>query len=162
MNRDVKKISWDGKRMTVRYEVPRAGGTDEYEMSCVDAPQASLKAALNALIPHVADICELPSVYCADLEVRGVSYSYGGDNRVLGATITALKHVGTANAPLVLNTPHLASEPYAEGGDEDKLLSPEATEHLQTLAAETIKYVDGQREQLMLFAAGVEGDASKD
>jgi hypothetical protein len=152
MNRDVKKVSWDGERVVVRWEVPRKGGTDEFSISCLDAPAPELLVALAGLRTDVAEICELPATYCANLEIRGVSFSYGGEARVMGATITALRHVTTANAPLVLNTPHLAEEPYAEGGDTDKLLSSVAVEALNLVASEALRYVDGHRAQGDLFA----------
>lgn len=159
MHRDVTKIAWDGERVKVRFEVPRGEGVDEFEMSCVDAPAPGLQKALCQLVGHVQEILELPADYCANLEIRGVSFSYGGEGRVMGATITALKELTTANAPLVLNTPHLASAPY--NADEDPgaggpLLSDEAVEDLMQLQAEVLGYVDGQRMQGDLFS-GVAG-----
>lgn len=154
MNRDVKKISWDGERVKIRYEVPRSNGVDEYEMNCTDAPTSGLTSALGALKKHVATICELPAGYVEKgVEIRGVSFSYGGDDRVMGATITALKTVSTANAPLVLNTPHLPSNSYTE---DDAGLTPtlprECIDDLRQLQAEVLAYIDGQRVQLDLLA----------
>lgn len=150
--RDVKKTSWDGKRVLVRWEVSRIDGIDEFEMSSADQPAEELTAALVALRPRVAEICQLPEAYCADMEIRGASFSYGGEGRVMGATITALKPVTTANAPLVLNTPHLASDSYTEDGEADKALSTAAIGALENLHVEALRYVDGHRAQRDLFA----------
>lgn len=153
MNRDVTKISWDSERVKIRFEVPRTEGVDEYEMNCTDAPKPALTKALSALRKHVAEICQFTQLYVGDMEIRGVSFSYGGDDRVMGATITALKKLSTANAPLVVNTPHLPSAPYT---DEDEamtlLLSADCTDDLRQLQAEVLAYIDGQREQLDLLA----------
>lgn len=158
MTRDVTKISWDGERVKIRFEVPREDGVDEFEMSCIDVPAPSLTKGLQALKPHVRDILELPPAYCEWLDIRGVSFSYGGEGRVMGATITALKKLKAANAPLVLNTPHLASAPY--GDDEngtEKLLSSATVETLRELQAEVLAYVDGQRAQHDMFAGAPAG-----
>lgn len=155
MDRDIRKVSWDGKRVLVRYEISRPGGVDELELSCVEAPGHDLLAALRALRDHVAQICELSKPYCADLEIRGASFSYGGDDRVMGATITALKKLRQANAPLVINTPHLASRPYSDNEDgNDKLLPDETTTALECLMDAALRYVDGQRAQHDLFLTG--------
>src|SRR5689334_4983658 len=102
MLRRLVKLSYDGKKLLARWSVTRPGGEDEHELLCHDAPKPELLDALKALRPSVATICELDSDYCADLEVRGASFSYGGERHVMGATITALKKLDTANAPLVL------------------------------------------------------------
>jgi len=160
MQRDVTKVSWDGERVLVRFECIQLKGVDEFEFKCCDEPAPELLSALNALRPHVADICDLPDGYCADLEIRGASFSYGGEGRVMGATITALKKLATANAPLVLNTPHLASAPYNEDTDDGLLLPGEAVDALRALQEQSLKYVDGQRMQTDLFAKPAAAQAS--
>lgn len=163
MSRRLKKVSYDGKRVLVRWEVPKLKGTDEHELHCCDEPANGLRLALELLRPHVLLICELPEAYGeVGLEVRGASFSYGGEDEVMGATITALKHVGTANAPLVLNTPHLASAPYSEEGDASgPLLSRNAIEALDHLSREAFRYVEGYRAQGDLFA-GQESPADRE
>jgi hypothetical protein len=160
MQRDVRKVSWDGERVVVKWEIPKPGGIDKYQLSCVDAPARELTDALNAMRRHVADICELPAKYGDSLEIRGASYSYGGDDRVMGATITALKKLTTANAPLVINTPHLPEHPYSKGGEEMALpLPPAAAEALHELARQALRYVEGHRVQRDLFAKPADVDA---
>lgn len=151
-NRDIRKVSWDGERVLVKWEVMQPKGVDEFQLSCVDAPATDLLDALAALRPRVAEICQLPEEYCASMEIRGVSFSYGGEGRVMGATITALKPLATANAPLVVNTPHLASESYSEDGPTDKLLSTAAIVALEAVMVEALRYIDGHRAQRDLFS----------
>lgn len=151
--RDVTKIGYDGERVRVEWEQVRASGVDEYKLSCCDHPHATLTDALGKLREHVATICCLSESYCREMEIRSVSFSYGGDERVMGATITALKKLSTATAPLVLNTPHLASASYNADQDEGigPLLSEDAVEALEELQVEAMRYVDGWRSQLELF-----------
>jgi hypothetical protein len=156
--RRVVKVSYDQKKVLVRYEQPRAGDADEFEIVCKDKPAPEFVAALVALRKHVAEICELGDLYCKDLEVRGASFSYAGEGEVMGATITALKKVTTARSPLVLNTPHLPSEPYTE---DDKsgtpCLSDEAVGALDDLCLRALEYVDGKRAQVEMFADAAKG-----
>jgi hypothetical protein len=79
------------------------------------------------------------------LTVRGVTITWTND--IMGACITALKALKGANAPLVLNTPHLPSEPYSEGGSPDFLLPEETAENIGALLNEAEAYIRGERAQ---------------
>lgn len=143
------KIKYDGLKVRIEYEVEREGSEpDEYSLFSADAPATSFQAALTALREDVIAICELPAEQIDKLHIRGVSLSH--TNGILGACITALKSVETANAPLVLNTPHLPSAPYSD--NPEPVLSPETRERLVLLMAEAQKYVDGERAQANLFS----------
>jgi len=156
MARRLRKLSYDGRKVLVRWEIPKKGDWEGYELDSPDAPAPSFSTALHALRTHIATICELPEKYCGDLDVRGVTCSYGGDKDTLSVTITALKHVKTANAPLVLNTPNLPAEPYNDSDDDASTpVLEEATEAaILALAAEAFRYLDGHRAQSDLFPTG--------
>jgi hypothetical protein len=151
-DRRVTKVSYDGKRVKVQYQIPRAEKEepDEFALVCNDRPAPTLLLALEGLRPHVAAICQLPAKYCEMMEVRGASFSFAGPDEIMGAVITALKSLPTARGPLVLNTPYLSSAPMSET-DEAPLLSPAAREALEEVAREGLRYVDGEREQGDLF-----------
>lgn len=127
---------------------------DELSLLCAAPAKQSFYDALESLVPFVAEICEQPQTWAQSVEVRGVSFSYGGENEVMGATISALKTLEKSNSPLVINTPHKSSEPYNEGGDETICLSDEATAALYHLQRETQLYLDGHRAQLSLEFEG--------
>lgn len=149
--RRVSKVSYDGKLVLIRYQLLRKdGNVDEFEFKCHDQPAGPFKVALTSLREYIAEICQLPAEYCGDLEVRGCSYSYSDDG-IMGVTITALKPLRTANAPLVLNTPHLMSAPM-DDNDVQPLLSADQVIALDEVRQRAIEYVDGQRAQLNLFA----------
>lgn len=147
MARRLRKISYDGRRVLVRWEAPRKGDVDEHELASGDKPLPALQEALHALREHVAEICDLPAAWCNDLQIRGVSCSYAGDEETLGVTITCLKALESASSPLVLNTPHIPVEPFGDS----PCLSEACEIAILTLEKEAFRYVDGHREQTDLF-----------
>lgn len=143
------KIKYDGAKVRIEYEVEREGKEpDEYSLFSGDAPTTAFQAALGELRQDVIAICELPLEQIDKLHIRCVSVSH--TNGIMGACITALKSVQTANAPLVLNTPHLPSAPYSD--NPEPLLPAETCERIRALMAEAQKYIDGERAQGDLFA----------
>lgn len=147
------KITSDDK-INLEYEnLNKQGNWDEHTMKSAAEPLPSFHHALDNLIPHVVDICELPKGdnLSHSYTVKGVSLSYGGENEVMGATITATRSLAFANSPLVLNTPHKAEDVYSPGGGEDMLLTDECVADLYKLIDEAEKYLSGKRAQADLF-----------
>lgn len=147
------KITSDDK-LHIEYEKQNDLGTyDEYAMKSSEEALPSMYHAFDNLIPHVVEICELPDgdnlqhVYT----IKGVSFSYGGDDEVMGATITATRALKNTNAPLVLNTPHKPQYAYADGADDSNCLTSECVEDLLLLCDEAQKFLDGKRAQTSLF-----------
>ena len=107
---NITKVKYAGEKVRIEYTIDRADGgeADEYTLQSADKPLPSFETALLALTPDVVDICELDTLSAAHITVRGVTFTWKHD--IMGACITALKTLTTANAPLVLNTPHLPSE----------------------------------------------------
>jgi hypothetical protein len=148
------KIKFDGSKVRIEYEVERKPEVepDEYALISSDLPTLEFIEALADLAQDVAGICELPESDTAKIAVRGVSLSH--TNGILGACITGLKSVKTANAPLVLNTPHLPSEPYSDNLAEPTL--PTATcGRIHVVIDHAQRYIDGERAQGDLLAATV-------
>jgi hypothetical protein len=151
----IKRVKYDGSCVRIEYQVERgdAGEPDEYAVACRDEPRQAFRDALAALADDVVEILELPAAYRPGLTARGVSFSWTEVEAgiVLGATITAHKHLMTAHAPLILNTPHLPEEPYSPTGDDRCCLDPECVGRLRDLIAETEAYLAGSRAQGQLF-----------
>ena len=147
------KISRDSK-VSLTYEQKCQGSWDEYVVNCSERPNSSFRGALAALIPYVVEMCELPQSYEPRVTVGSVSFSYGGEKEVMGATISASMALDNSNCPLNLNTPHKASESYTDSeGDPKALLSEECVVVLDELSYQAQRYLDGDREQLGLFDA---------
>ncbi|CAG0945174.1 hypothetical protein ANRL1_02181 [Anaerolineae bacterium] len=148
------KIKFKDGKVFIEYEVKRQDDKDpdQFSFSSADSPQPSFPAALQALAEDVVEMCELAETDTVKIEVKGVSFSYGGADEIMGATIVAQKRLRYSNTALNLNTPHKASEPYSEGGDESLCLTDDCTKRLTRLMDEAKQYIEGVRAQMDLFA----------
>jgi hypothetical protein len=153
------KIKYDGSKVQLLYERERKeGDPDEFSLHSGDNPAPEFDQALQALAVDVASICELGAEAAQKLKVRGVTLTYAHD--ILGACVTALKSLVTANSPLVLNTPHLPSMAYSGNGDDPNPVLPDGmVVRLDALTAQAKRYLDGDRAQGSLFSE--EGDTAK-
>jgi len=154
----IRKVKFDGQRVEILYEQEKDIGMDEYSLKCTDKPLETFVNALDALRPAVAELCELPMKWGENLEVRGVSFSYEGDQEVMGAVISALKPLANSSCPLVINTPHACEEPPSPTA-EANLLPEKAVEALKAVISQAKKYIAGERDTVPLFK-GEEKDSS--
>ncbi|HEX8030314.1 MAG TPA: hypothetical protein VF491_17690 [Vicinamibacterales bacterium] len=151
MDKRFTKIKYDGSKVRLEYEVVReAGDPDEFTLFCADPPAREFAEAIAALADDVIAICELSPSDVTKVRVRGVTLTYSHD--VLGACITALKTLKTADAPLVINTPHLPEVPYSEGNDAAPTLAGGTVARLHALIDQAERYLNGDRAQGSLLA----------
>jgi len=141
-------------RIEIKYQQKnQTGGWNEFSLSCIEQAEPEFYTALSALAADVVEMCEQPESYIDRIKVRGVSYSYGGDAEVMGATISAGMTLLNSNCPLNMNTPHKASDSYNDGpADEKQLLSGDCFDRLRSLHSLAERYVKGTRAQGDLFA----------
>lgn len=146
------KQTKEGK-IHVEYEVKNSkGGMDEFSFTCSDEPKPEFTIALKDLAQDVLDMCELPEEYLPRVIVTGVSFSYGGEAEVMGATLIAQMKLTKSNVNLNLITPHKIEEFYSEsGGDPAQLLAEECVRRLKELIDQAGDYVQGIRVQGQLF-----------
>lgn len=146
----ITKVSHNKGKVSISYEIPPLEKdefeNDEHSMTCKAEPMPSFIEAMESLKQDVADICEFDETDKDRLTVTGVSFSYGGEDDVMGAVITAQKSLRNTNSPLCINTPHKPSALYGEDGDINNLLDPFTVERLLTLQEEAEKYVKGYRQ----------------
>jgi hypothetical protein len=142
-------------KVTIMYEQKSTTGAwDEYSFTCSDKPRPEFKQSLDALAPFIIEMCELPDNYLSRIEVRGVTFSYGGEAEVMGATISAQMKLNKSNQNLNLNTPHKASDSYSDApADPKQLLPVECIKALKNLCEEVRLYIRGERAQGSLFPA---------
>jgi hypothetical protein len=146
------KVNKDEKITVIYEQQSKTGLWDEYSFTCSEKARPEFYRAMNSLAPHVIEMCELPENYLDRIEVRGVSFSYGGDKQVMGATITAQMKLENSNCNLNLNTPHKASDSYSDSpADEMQLLTTDCISDLDALCKEVELYIKGEREQGRLF-----------
>lgn len=141
------------KKHYFEYEVVKDAendAIDEFKFSSKDKALPGFYEKLQALAVYVCDICEFPLDWAKDITVLGVSFSYAGEDDVMGAVITATRQLMHSNSPLVVNTPHKPSEFYSKGEndmrDMNELLPRACVGMLEDLQAEAEKYVNGERE----------------
>jgi hypothetical protein len=147
----IKKTKED--KTFIEYQAQnQKGGWDDFSFTCSDEPKPEFKGALAALAEDVIDICELPDEYLSRISVCGVSFSYGGEQEVMGATIIAQMRLTNSNGSLNLITAHKPSAPYAEGADKHNVLREECVQRLETLCQNAQEYVNGIRAQGNLFS----------
>lgn len=131
---------------------------DEFDTKFKDHPLESFPAAMAALIPPALDLLELPLAYDHNMTASGISFS--DTDGIMGAVVTLQKTLVGAHSPLVLNTPHLAEEPYGESGDASCLLPEKLVDALQECIDEAGRYIRGERSQLdMLLKKGDGGES---
>lgn len=138
------KIKFDGQKVRLEYEVtrPRGGDPDEFAYASNDRPRPEFVAALQALVVDVCSICEFPASEAPKFTVRGVSLGYTDD--VLGACITALRALMTADTPLCINSPFLPETPRSSDPSGYRL--PVGTvRRLRGLLTEAERYLEGER-----------------
>lgn len=147
------KITKEGK-INIIYEKQMKSTWDEYSFICSEHAKPSFYESFTKMIPYVIELCELPDEYKQRITVKSISFSYGGDDEVMGATMSAAMELQHSNCPLNLNTPHKPSEPYNAMQEEpipDQCLTEECVAALDNICAEAVAYIDGEREQTSLF-----------
>lgn len=149
------KATKEKKIVMVYDQKTKKGSWDEYSFSCSEDARPEFYAALKELAQDVITMCELPENYLDRITVKGVSYSYGGENDTMGATISASMKLKESYQELNLNTPHKASEMYCAETpvDEMQLLYSDCIERLEALHEECLLYIKGDRAQGSLFPA---------
>jgi hypothetical protein len=156
---NITKIKFNKGKVEIEYEKnDRETDSKKTQFSSYDEPLPGFTDALQALSLHAEEICEFPegfltapAAFGEDGEVveqkgtvSGVSFSYSDKEGIMGATITVLRKLATAQAPLVINTPHLPEAPYSEGSCSP-LLSSGCVRALNHLQDEALKYLAGDR-----------------
>ncbi|OFW44760.1 MAG: hypothetical protein A3J29_07950 [Acidobacteria bacterium RIFCSPLOWO2_12_FULL_67_14b] len=146
------KIAFNGQKVRLEYHVTRPGGgdPDEFVVNCSDKPLPSFMEALAALVADVLAICEFPRSEASKFTVRGVALSY--TDGVMGAVLTALRALSTADAPLIINSPYLSEQPR-ESDPGGYRLPATTVRGLLTLIDEAERYLRGDRAQGSLFEA---------
>jgi len=151
----IKKVKLKDGRVNIAYQRGAEDSWDDYTLSCKQCARPSFYDAVDNLRPEAIKIFEMP-ILVENLKITGVTYSYGGPNDTMGATLVAQMTLKHSVVPLNLVTPHKTEEYYnGENGDPDTLLSGDCAECLQDLAKECKRYINGEREQADLFPHGV-------
>lgn len=135
-----RKVKWDQREVTLLWTTESATETHEHELTSKQEPHKDLDAALQDLAGDVLNVCEIDCPL-EDVRVQSVSLSFSEKSGLRGAVVTALKSVEIANAPVVLNTPHLSQD-----GESDKGVMPSRMwQRILQLELEADAYLTGKR-----------------
>jgi hypothetical protein len=150
---DITKVKYKDGKVEITAEEPIGNLAENVKttlLKCSDEPSPSFTKAFDVLVKHLRGILELKlEQWNGAITIGGVSFSKS-DEDVEGATITAFVHLGTANSPLVLNTPHLPYAQYSATG-KSPLMPEDAQEALEKVKAEALAYLNGKRAQGDMF-----------
>ena len=129
------------------------GGWDDHVMISKEDPDPELFRLLDDLDPYLSEICEFAEhdYYKNPYKVRGLSFSYGGEDEVMGVTVSFQRTLRLSNSPLNLNTPHMIEEPYSADGDDTQVMSYDMLITIKQIMEQAIGYLDGKRAQKNLF-----------
>lgn len=151
----IRSVKIGNDRVEIHAIETMQASDDEREivLRSVEAPHPDLPAKMAALAYDVRKLLELPHDWAKDgFTVAKVIWSLSEKTGVRGAVMSCQVALECADAPLVLNTPHLPFEQYSETGNGP--LMPEATiARLNELEAEALAFLDGKRAQASLFDA---------
>ncbi len=167
MSLRIKKIKYAEKtgKVIMKYERYINDQYDEYNFASSENPAPEFFQAFDALKDHARNLLELPGGYEKRLDVYGVSFSYSGDEDVMGATMQVRMELNNSNTDLVINTPHKKAGPdNGENFNEKQCLTEECVKSLWELERQARLYIDGKRAQVSLFAedtAGADVDAEQ-
>jgi len=110
-----QKIKWNGSEVKLAWTTGNPFGVEfEHTMRSKEAPHPELDERFRAFVPHVLKLLELPESYDEKFRVTGLSINTEEDGRC-GLVVTCMKGIADANAPLVINTPHLRERMDEEG-----------------------------------------------
>jgi hypothetical protein len=144
------KIKYDGKKVELHWNEKRPKGTDlTHTLTSTEPPAPEMRKALDKFDSFVEELLEVPSIWMDSLTVTGLSINEEEDGRQ-GLIITSQKKLAGANAPLVINTPHLR-EPTKLGEEGPGFFIDGMSEATTTAEEAAENFVKGKRAQRSLF-----------
>lgn len=146
------KIKWDGATVELQWTTKLDGGGEvAHSLKSMDTPRPEFISAMQAFVPEVLELLELDGAGWDDeLTVSGLSINEEEDGR-RGLVCTCRRALTIANAPLILNTPHLRERRDEEG--ESGFLPDELLTLVGRMEGEAQLYLKGKRAQADLFDA---------
>lgn len=126
----------------------KTGERKTISLSTSESPQDSFFNQFERLKYAIAAICELPDdpVFMQRLTATGISFKH--KDGVMGVVITGQLKTKGANAPLIINTPHVDDNP-----DSNACLDAGPYTCVRMVLVKANKFIDGDRkyQQLDLF-----------
>ena len=144
------------EKIFVEYLLQRNGQFDVVKLLSNEQAAPEFYEALEALIPAVCELLELPS---GNFEKRitplSVSFKYDAAG-TMGAVITSTLHMPDAGVDVAINTPFRRC--WTSNDEAGVFFTSATAEDLWNLEQEARRYIEGQRAQMDLFGANEEAE----
>lgn len=140
-------------KIVIEFEKSVRDGYDKYRFTSEESAAPSFYDAMKALVIHSVALCELPESYVKRVTMLGVTFTYKGDDEIMGATMSAVMELYHSDSVIPLNTPHKPSIPYEANATEpygDKALPEKCVEALWELDRQAQLYINSERGQITL------------
>jgi len=149
----IKKVTYKNEKVSIRFEKANSDSKlDEFSIVSHDKPVGPFIDALQALLPFVLKMVELPTSYKENMEVIGVAFTYAGELDVMGASILASKELEDSDSPFSIVTPHKPSKVDKANakGEHQPVLTKACVNALMEVQHQAEQFISGQRLQLTL------------
>lgn len=151
----VLKIKMNDDTVLIEYKKKsnsENGGYNKFTIESKEQASPEFKLNLQELSIFVPMMYDLPTEYAEDMKVLGVTFSYRGDDEVMGATVSAKRPVSTSNSPAIFHTPMTFSSSGSDMPLPDSKFLPEAmVEILEKLQDNAKDFINGERAQTNMF-----------
>lgn len=130
----------------------KTGGFNVNSVRSKDKAVPEFYEALEALRPHLIELCELKKYPEEDFKTTGISLSFKGENDQKYVTIKGMRSYKKSSGCQALNTPTKAAE--IEGDQEKQkkdILSDEAIEAVDRFIKAAEGFIKGERTQTNMF-----------
>lgn len=119
-------------------------GSDNYSVTFHDNPLKSFYTALDALNPHVCELCEFSAKDAEKISSTGITVASDGENSK--AVIVARKRIKKGKRIFNIATPILSMYPDEENKTTEHMDEAQA-KAIEKVISEAIKYINGDRAQ---------------
>jgi hypothetical protein len=164
----IKKVKYDGNTVEIHQLFSDKKNAKAIVLSSKEIPTLEFIKTFYSLLPLVESLLELKPGYLTAFRdgvaekkqeefkamglfygrqgvVTGVSFSYSGENDLMGSTITVQRSMeNVAQSPLVINTPHL-KEHDPDSGQDTPVLPTVMAAALHALIDQAERFVGGER-----------------
>lgn len=134
----INKVRLTRRAVIVEY----ANNGETLSIRSPENPLPEFKAAIEALIPLIIQICHFPETYAANMRASGLTITEKGL-----VTLQAAKSFDDASGPLNITTPLRMRELPEEEGTYSVPLDPAQKNLIDSVVEEAKRYVMGERAQ---------------
>ena len=132
------------KSIRIKWEQPNGATADTYNVNFHENPLPAFYKALDALKPHVCNLCELHARDADKLSIVGIVCKEHGENT--SASIIARKTLKRGRRVSGVETPSLPMYPE-EGNKSKDHLDEDQAAAIEKVVTEATRYVAGERAQ---------------